>query len=326
MRPALSIIFFTTLSGAGYGLWLLLGVLLASSNTLVMPKSAVLVMLAAGFVLTTIGLMFSVAHLGQPQRAWRAISQWRSSWLSREGIAAIVCMLVASLVAIMIAGDAAAVPIRIAAAVLAACALLVVYCTTRIYTSLPTIGEWHNPWVLPVYITLALETGSLWLWTLTGFAAPAVLEYTKSVPIGLTGVAVIVIALIAKLVYWRQIDHAPMRENSGSATGLDRIGEVRSFEHPHTEANYLTHEMGFVIARKHASRLRRLTLLMAFGIPLLLVMLSVLAPATALIAAPFALVSASLGAFVERWLFFAQARHLVMLYYGARSGAPGNVS
>lgn len=235
-------------------------------------------------------------------------------------------MLVATLVAIMIALDAAVVPMRIAAAVLAACALLVVYCTTRIYTSLPTIEAWHNPWVLPVYITLALETGGLWLWTLTGFAAPAALAYTKSVPIGLTGGAMIAIALIAKRVYWRQIDRAPMRESSGSATGLDRIGAVRSFEHPHTEANYLTHEMGFVIARKHAARLRLLALWTAFGIPLVLVALCLVAPATARILAPVALASASLGVFVERWLFFAEARHVVMLYYGTRSAAHDQVS
>jgi len=325
VRPALSIIFFTTLSGAGYGLWLLLGVLLASSMPLDLPKSAVLAMLAAGFVLTTIGLLFSVAHLGQPQRAWRALSQWRSSWLSREGIAAIVCMLVAAVVAMMIAADVASVPMRIAAASLAACALLVVYCTTRIYTSLPTVEAWHNRWVLPVYVTLALETGGLWLWTLTALLTPKS-AYTNTLPIGLAGGAVIAIALIAKQVYWHQIDRAPMRESSGSATGLDRIGEVRGFEHPHTEANYLTHEMGFVIARKHASRLRLLALWTAFGVPLTLALLSIIVPAITLIAAAIALASASLGVFVERWLFFAQARHVVMLYYGTRSAAQDQVS
>ena len=37
--------------------------------------------------------------------------------------------------------------------------------------------------------------------------------------------------------------------------------------------------------------------------------------ATGLFAAAIALACASLGIFGERWLFFAQARHLVTLYY-----------
>jgi DMSO reductase anchor subunit len=33
--------------------------------------------------------------------------------------------------------------------------------------------------------------------------------------------------------------------------------------------------------------------------------------------AVLAAISALLGAMLERWLFFAEARHTVMLYYGA---------
>ncbi len=36
------------------------------------------------------GLLSSTLHLGNPQRAWRALSQWRSSWLSREGVMAML--------------------------------------------------------------------------------------------------------------------------------------------------------------------------------------------------------------------------------------------
>src|SRR5690606_23540441 len=106
MRPTFSIIFFTVVSGAGYGLWLLVGL----GYALVWPgcmldadissvdvqvsacglPSTLTVAWAAGFVLVSVGLLSSLAHLGQPQRAWRALSQWRSSWLSREGVAALL--------------------------------------------------------------------------------------------------------------------------------------------------------------------------------------------------------------------------------------------
>src|SRR6266481_2948530 len=88
MHPALSIVFFTTSSGAGFALLLLLGLgaplgLLPSSSQFGFAALAVAVLLAGG------GLASSILHLGRPERAWRAFSQWRSSWLSREGIASL---------------------------------------------------------------------------------------------------------------------------------------------------------------------------------------------------------------------------------------------
>ena len=320
MRPAFSILFFTTLSGAGYGLWLLLGLGIALGLPVGNAKFILLLILAIGFALTTIGLLCSVAHLGQPQRAWRAVSQWRSSWLSREGIAALLCMLVAAALAAAIACDLSTSAVRVGGSALAVCALLVVFCTARIYTSMPTIDAWHNRLVLPVYIALALLSGGLWLWTLAVFSAEdSSTRVFVSTPALIAWAAFIVVAAACKAVYWRHIDRSHGRESTGSATGLDRFGDVRSFEHPHTEANYLTHEMGFVVARKHAARLRIGVLWLAFGVPFLLLGCAAFAPASAILAAPLALLSATLGVFVERWLFFAEARHVVMLYYGAHS-------
>src|SRR6056297_515942 len=89
MHPAYSVIFFTTASGAGYGLWIWLGLrtLLDGIPDRAAPGVTALVL---GGVLVTLGLLSSTFHLGHPERAWRAFSQWRSSWLSREGVAAIL--------------------------------------------------------------------------------------------------------------------------------------------------------------------------------------------------------------------------------------------
>src|SRR3954464_8861309 len=119
MRPTFSIIVFTVLSGAGYGLWFLLGLglLAARSSCSADPvpcidSALVASALIAGFVLVSIGLLSSVAHLGQPLRAWRALSQWRSSWLSREGVAALLTFLPAVAIAacIVLAGSSPHVP------------------------------------------------------------------------------------------------------------------------------------------------------------------------------------------------------------------------
>src|SRR5512132_1401241 len=99
MHPALSIVFFTTASGAGFALLLLLGLgaplgLLPPSASFGFAALAVAMLLAAG------GLASSVLHLGRPERAWRAFSQWRSSWLSREGVLSVVTFVPAAIFAI----------------------------------------------------------------------------------------------------------------------------------------------------------------------------------------------------------------------------------
>mgnify|MGYP001797319050 CR=1 FL=1 len=71
--------------------------------------------------------------------------------------------------------------------------------------------------------------------------------------------------------------------------------------------------MGFVLARKHSRKLRIIALLLFAGIPLLTLLIAALLPATACLALWIAALAALAGAFVERWLFFAEARHLVML-------------
>ena len=88
MHPAYSVILFTTASGAGYGLLALLAVFGAAG---VLPANTWLgfVGIGLGLALVVAGLLSSTFHLGRPERAARAFTQWRSSWLAREGVAAI---------------------------------------------------------------------------------------------------------------------------------------------------------------------------------------------------------------------------------------------
>lgn len=332
MRPAFSVIFFTVVSGCGYGLWFLLGLILAFDAALIARNTALLA-LGVGAIFVGAGLLASTLHLGQPQRAWRAFSQWRSSWLSREGVVSVASFAPMLALAWWLwrGADASVLPaLGIALALLAA---ITVGCTAMIYASLKTIPAWHNRFVLPGYLLMALLGGSAWLMCLN---SPQLIHAVQSTQANFTLIDMrleeplaSVVALLAiaccslKYFYWRQIDAAAPTATTETATGLGRFGRVRSVEAPHTEENYLTHEMGFVLARKHAARLRWIALMLLGPIPIACAAAMLLAPAHWLVAqqafAAAAALCVTAGLFVERWLFFAQAKHVVMTFYhGAR--------
>lgn len=310
MKPALSVIFFTVLSGAGYGLWCLLGIALAA-DVYPLAGTGVLVPLACGFVLVTAGLLASTSHLGRPERAWRALTQWKSSWLSREGVASLVTYLPMLAVAWLAFRGNAGTAIRVAGALLALCALATLGCTANIYRSLKTVQAWRTPQVLPLFYAFALLSGGLWLWTWLALeSGPA-----TGVAFPLALLALAVFAAVIKTDYWRGIDALPVN-TAGHATGLETLGTVRAFEGPVTEESYLTREMAFMLARKHASRLRRIAVTLFAILPVLGIAIAL--PDRATWIAPIAAIACIAGLFVERWLFFAEARHAVAAFFPVR--------
>jgi DMSO reductase anchor subunit len=137
----------------------------------------------------------------------------------------------------------------------------------------------------------------------------------------LLALAALAAAWIAKLLYLRHIDADPAVSTPESATGLGYLGRVRQIVPPHTEENYLLKEMGFRVARKHAARLRLMALALGLALPGAGIALAWLAGggiASGLMV--LAAAAAAAGIVIERWLFFAEAKHTVTLYYqgGAR--------
>jgi sulfite dehydrogenase (quinone) subunit SoeC len=304
MNPAYSVIFFTTASGAGYGLLALLGLVgfnhgQASSQAFAITTSLI------AFALITLGLLSSTLHLGHPERAWRALSQWRSSWLSREGVMAVATYPVALFFSAIWSGlfNAPTLIKPLGLLTLMMCALTV-YCTAMIYRSLITIRQWNHKLVWPVYIAFALATGAALL--------PAIAIWFDRWQIFQAALAVVAIAatLVLKFVYWRSIDSIPRTHTTGEATGLGK--DVRMWELPHTNQNFIQKEMGFVVARKHALKLRRLVFALLLIALLIMLATTVVTPHLSALAA----VATLAAAIVERWLFFAEAEHAVMLYYG----------
>lgn len=314
MHPSFSIVFFTTASGAGFGLLFLLGLGVPLGLLPIDPWFGA-ASLATAFVLAAGGLVSSAFHLGRPERAWRAFSQWRSSWLSREGVLSVATLIAAAVFAIGWIFFGAFIGIMglfgIFAAMLAAGTIC---CTGMIYASLKPIHQWHNCWVVPNYLALGLMAGFLLLDLVERFWDPAPL----GAPI-LTLIAVLM-AWWTKERYWRFIDTTSAPSTVESATALGSRGRVRLLEPPHTQDNYLLKEMGYRIARKHRVRLRLVARLTIFVLPAILTLAAlILAGRIGQVAAAIGVASAALGLVIERWLFFAEAKHTVTLYYGAEA-------
>ena len=310
MHPAYSVIVFTTASGAGYGLlfWLSLA---HAVGALPQGRWLAFVGIAIALALITAGLVASTLHLGHPERAIGAFSQWRSSWLSREGVAAVATYVPSGLLALFwLLGieTGATVPLALLAAT---GAVGTVYCTGMIYASLRTIRQWHLGLVPLVYLALAAATGALLLAGLL-----ALFGHTPAWP-GVLALASLAVAAALKLAYWRRIDADPGQYTIEMATGLGRFGTVRPLEPPHTRPNFVMREMGYVVARKHAKRLRRGVLAALFAAPAVLLGLELVigwAEAFALLA----ILASAFGVVIERWLFLAEAEHVSQLYYGVR--------
>ena len=307
MNPAFSVIVFTTVSGMGYGLWLWLALRIAFGPPAeVFEPITWAFALLAGAALTTAGIMASLWHLGKPARVWRAFSQWRTSWMSREGVMALAALAAAVLLVAPLPVERETA-LRPLALLLAACAAGTVASTAMIYASLKPIPAWRHPLVVPAYLGFALLCGGL-----------AFLAMPQPIPVARIALPVLVALAMTmgllKLAYWRDLDRGLAMPSRGAAIGLPHR-QATVFERPHTEANYITREMAFVVARRHARLLRGVALGLFALVPLALLLFVYAMPAAAQWALPLAAASALAGAIVERWLFFAEARHVVTSYY-----------
>jgi DMSO reductase anchor subunit len=288
MHPAPSVILFTTLSGLGFGFLAMLGFGISAPRGL-----AALPAYGLGYALAAGGLLASTFHLGNPQRAIRAFSQWRTSWLSREGIASVAALVLMAPVAL---GAVGGVSPGMPGAVAGALCLVTVLTTSMIYAQLRSVPRW-NHWMTPVLFLL---------FALAGGAILAPLRWP----------GVLLLAALGVALWWNFRDgdrrFAARAQTAGTATGLGGIGDVRLFAPPHTGPNYVTREMVHAVGRRHAAKLRVIAILGASVLPAAIIAVFPAGPGTALPAAAIHLT----GAFAARWLFFAEAEHVVGLYYG----------
>lgn len=305
MHPAISVIFFTVMSGAGFGFLALVGfgVPMPDGGT-----NAFIACLLAG-IFCVAGLVSSTFHLGHPERAWRAFSQWQTSWLSREGVLAVATLICFAFYALFWVFWETR--ISWLGYLMSVGAVLTVYATAMIYAQLKTVPAWNNVLTPVCYGLFSLSCGILMV---------ASFGYWKSfagISIALVSLCALIIAWVAKVVWWNRLasDTLGARgSDAGTATGLGFLGKVKLLEKPHSGENYLTKEMVHQVGRKHAVKLRMIALVLGGLIPLLICLMVVATglPNHLLALAFFTMLA---GLFVERWLFFAEAKHAVSLYY-----------
>ena len=288
MHPAPSIIFFTAASGLGFGIMAWLGVSGAGAPALCPVAAA----------LAAAGLLASLFHLGQPTRFLKAFSQWRSSWLSREAVLAVATFAVFAL----FSGSwiLAGLRTRWLGVPAAALALATVFATAMIYAQMRSVPRWRSAITPAMFLLFALAGGALVVgartpaaWLLAGLGAAQVLS-------------------------WLRGDRRFARSGTtvATATGLGALGRVRLLAPPSTGRDYLLREMVHVVGRAHARKLRIAGLALAVLMPLGLVVTAPAAWAWASLLA--AVLAHGTGTLILRTLFFAEAEHVVGLYYGRR--------
>jgi len=310
MHPAFSVIFFTVASGAGFGLFSLL--FIADVFKLGGGFSREQLIIGGLFALSLIilGLLSSTFHLANPKNAWRAFSRFRTSWLSREGVFAVVFMPLALIYLLSIWFDAPTW-LRDASGLLAAVmAWITVFSTGMIYACLKTIRQWNSPLVPANYLALGYASGSLLL--LLG----AVVAGLDTTPYIAMSALIVSIAAVLKAIYYFWIRSPGLGPTINTATGLTRA-QVKLLDTGHTHGTFLTQEFGFQIARQKAGLLKVVVFVVGFALPGLM-LVWVFNQQGGQTAALIAALAGLAGTSVERWLFFAEARHVVKLYHGAQ--------
>jgi DMSO reductase anchor subunit len=312
MKPAFSVIFLTTLIGAAQGLFLALfaAELGAFGSATATELHAFLVSGSAlAVVLSGLGLIASFFHLGHPERAWRAATMWRTSWLSRE-----VIVLPLFIAGVFAYGVAHALglggTVALGAAVAVVCIALFV-CTAMIYASIRFLQEWASPLTLLNYLLLGCASGLTLASALAGITATSLVR-----PCAITAAVLTVAALVSRAASLQRNARLRPRSTIQSAIGIKhpRIRQTaqgfmggsfntREFFHGKTPALMRTLKWSFIVA--------------AFALPLALLVAGMSGSSVALLAAAFVVQYA--GLLIERWFFFAQANHPQNLYYQAIS-------
>jgi DMSO reductase anchor subunit len=309
VHPAFSVVFFTTLAGTAQGLVLALFAAEWAATRLGAATDAGFY--AAGSivaaVLATMGLAASFFHLGRPERGWRAMTKWRTSWLSREVIVlpAFIALALAYAAAHWFAPQASFAVGALASAV--AVALFV--CTGMIYACIRFLREWATPLTPLNFTLLGCAAGFTLAAAMAAYAAPSLLRFFSVAAVGFT-----LAAFAGRLAAWRRNAALAPKSTLQTAIGI-KHGRIAQKSQGLMGGSFNTRE--FFHGRSPATlrRLRWASIALTFALPLLLLAGGFAAPAALAPLLVLAVALQYMGQLAERWLFFAEANHPQNLYY-----------
>jgi len=165
-------------------------------------------LLLAGLVLVGAGLSCVWLEIGRPLRALHVFFNPRSSWMTREAIAATLLFTVGIVAVVAVPGC------KWAAAVLA---LAFVYCQERMLQASKGIPAWREPLLAPLFVATGLaEGGGLFFLTLPLHEAGTLSLFA------LFG-AIVLARMLVWLAYRRRVAPVAVLE---AIAALDRAGRV----------------------------------------------------------------------------------------------------
>jgi DMSO reductase anchor subunit len=314
MNPAFSVVFLTTLIGAGQGLLIaLVGVeaalWLGFGDAAAVPPILYVVGAALSCLLGALGLVASFFHLGHPERAWRAIAMWRTSWLSRE------CLCLPAFLACTFAyggAHAFASPYTLAIGLIAVLvSALLFVCTGMIYACLRFLQEWATPLTLVNFALLGCASGFTLATACAALLAPMLVS-----PLAVAACVLTLAGCVSRGASLARNARLRPKSTVQSATGI-RATRVEQKSRGFTAGAFNLREFFHGKTPQTLRRIKWTFIVAGFIVPFVLVAFG---GSVRSIGFSFALLCAAsaiqyAGLVAERWFFFAEARHPQNLYY-----------
>ena len=322
MHPAFSVIFLTTLIGAGQGLFLALFTGQFYSLAHLIPAQDGAAFYAVGsfvsLALLGLGLFASFFHLGRPERAWRSAAMWRTSWLSREVIALPFFMFLVFIYGVLhyfgvyttlfTVGDGIAIDATVIVGFIASIAAFVLFgCTAMIYASIRFLQEWHHWLTVANYAFFGIASGFTLAAAFTAWQGIELVNF-----FGFWAVFFLIAAFLTRSASLYRNARIKHKSTAQSAIGVRHNAVVQKAQ-GFMGGSFNTREFFHGKSEGVLKAVRSVFILLVFVVPLGLL---AAAWATASPVLPmFAFAVQYTGLLFERWYFFAEARHPQNLYY-----------
>jgi DMSO reductase anchor subunit len=291
------------LAGAAQGLVVALALAILAGVPLAPGFASTALIVAEAMLLAGLGASF--AHLGRPERAWRAVLMWRTSWLSREVIL-LPAFIVVNALWWLALRNGIATPLLPLAALLVAAALW--YCTAMIYACIRFIQEWAQPLTVVNFTLIGLSSGLVLASALAAwFGEQAMLR--ASAP---AAVAVTLAAWAARALALRRNAALKPRSTLQSATGI-HAPKLAQKAMGMSAGSFNTREFFHGASRAALAQVKLAFIVLTFALPTLFLLWGLYAQST--LGFLLALLVQAPGLVAERWFFFAQARQPQNLYY-----------